>query len=136
MTDYEQRLELEELVTEAYLSASKPLTTLPVDDEEVDLDDELEDDGDENDEEVEAEVSVCPISKPLTFPNITCEEQELARKNFMIISDSVYKLKELAGSSSFLDVFEPWMLEKLAVIAADLNTLVNTAKFNDLDTAE
>ncbi len=150
MTDYRQRLALEELVTEAYLSASKPVPSLPIDEEDVDMDlssdedelfpaphaepysdedEELEDDEDDSSIEVN-------VHHVMSLPEISCEEKCHAKKNFMVICDNIHKLKELAEGQDFLEIFEPWMLEKIAVVADTLTTVTNSAKFNSLDAGE
>jgi len=135
LTEYRQRLALEELVTEAYLSSSKPAITLPTDEEEVEMkfspvDDEV---SDELNPEVSVEPEISPAPFMLALPEVKCDEHAQAKKSFMIICDNIYKLKELAEGPNFLDTFEPWMLEKLAIVADTLTTVTNSAKFNSLD---
>ena len=136
MTDYRERLLLENLVSETFLSATKSIPSLPPDD--IDDDDEIDTlstDDDQEESPEEGSAHSFSISIPLDKEEKS-EDNKLVCKNLMTARDCAASLKNLTSARSFEDVFEPWMIEKIAVASDALQTVYNSAKFNSLDTAD
>ena len=131
MLDTQDRKSLTSLYESTFLSADKAIPA-----EEDDLSPEAPEVSpapEASPEEIEPAPEVASVALAIEAPAECCDECKELKQNIHTIMEAASNLSNMANSGTFEKVFEPWMLSKISVCADGLTSVLNAAKFNEID---